>query len=121
MKLTAFAAVPNDMLELGPTWIERYIRTLLVESYSVGLEYGFVNGKGPASNEPIGLMKDVSANGAVSDKTSSGTLTFAPSQFGETVARELYGVVNALSTDAEGQRKEAVELCPGLQAGSILP
>ena len=108
LKLTAFAAVPNDMLELGPTWIERYIRTLLVESYSVGLEYGFVNGKGPASNEPIGLMKDVSANGAVSDKASSGTLTFAPSQFGETVARELYGVVNALSTDAEGNSRKVL-------------
>ena len=108
LKLTAFAAVPNDMLELGPTWIERYIRTLLVESYSVGLEYGYVNGKGPASNEPIGLMKDVSANGAVSDKASSGTLTFAPSQFGETVARELYGVVNALSTDAEGKSRKVL-------------
>ncbi|MGM9923175.1 MAG: phage major capsid protein, partial [Bacillus sp. (in: firmicutes)] len=29
LKLTAFAAIPNDMLELGPEWIERYVRTLL--------------------------------------------------------------------------------------------
>jgi len=33
LKLTAFAVVPNDMLELGPVWVERFTRTLLVESY----------------------------------------------------------------------------------------
>lgn len=35
LKLTAFAVIPKDMLELGPVWVERYVRTLLVESYSV--------------------------------------------------------------------------------------
>ena len=108
LKLTAFAVIPNDMIELGPEWIERYVRTLLVESYSVGLEYGYVNGKGPASNEPIGLTKDVAANGAVSDKASSGTLTFAPSQYGEIVAGELYGVVKALSTDEKGNSRRVL-------------
>src|SRR5699024_4957150 len=33
LKLTAFAVVPKDMLELGPEWIERYTRELLVEAY----------------------------------------------------------------------------------------
>lgn len=107
LKLTAFAVIPNDMLELGPVWVERYVRTLLVESYSVGLEYGFVNGRGSAQSEPIGLMKDVNADtGAVTDKVSSGTLTFAPSQFGEVVAGELYEVVKALSTDAKGKARK---------------
>lgn len=102
-KLTAFAVIPNDMLELGPVWIERYVRTLLVESYSVGLEFGYVNGRGPGVNEPIGLLKDVDpATSAITDKVSSGTLTFAPSDKGEVVAGELYGVVSALSTDADG-------------------
>jgi len=107
-KLTAFAVIPNDMLELGPVWVERYVRTVIVESYSVGLEYGYVNGKGPTASEPIGLMKDVAVNGAVSDKVSSGTLTFAPSQYGEVVAGELYGVVKALSVDAEGKSRKAL-------------
>lgn len=107
LKLTAFAVIPNDMLELGPVWVERYVRTLLVETYSVGLEYGFVNGRGSAQQEPVGLMKDVDAGtGAVTDKTSSGTLTFAPSQYGETVAGELYNVVKALSTDAAGKARK---------------
>lgn len=107
LKLTAFAVIPNDMLDLGPEWVERYVRTLLVESYSVGLEYGFVNGRGPAQSEPIGLMKDVDTeNGAITDKTSQGTLTFAPSQYGEIIAGELYGVVNALSTNAKGKTRK---------------
>ena len=88
MKLTAFAAIPNDMLELGPAWVERFVRTLLVEVYSTGLENGFVNGTG--ANQPIGLMKDVNPDTqAVTDKASSGTLTFAPSEYGEVVAGEL--------------------------------
>ncbi|TEA84582.1 phage major capsid protein [Bacillus thuringiensis] len=109
LKLTAFAAIPNDMLELGPVWVERYVRTLLVESYSVGLEFGFVNGGGSVAHQPVGLMKDVNATtGAVTDKKSSGTLTFAPSQFGEVVAGELYEVVKALSTDAKGKSRKVL-------------
>ncbi|MEC1377357.1 phage major capsid protein [Heyndrickxia oleronia] len=107
LKLTSFAAIPNDMLELGPVWVERYVRTLLIETYSVGLEYGFVNGRGSAQQEPIGLMKNVDAEtGAVTDKTSSGTLTFAPSEYGEIVAGELYEVVKALSTNAKGKSRK---------------
>jgi len=104
LKLTAFAAIPNDMLELGPVWIERYVRTVLVESYSTGLEFGLVNGGGTVAKQPVGLIKDVDvATGAVTTKTSSGTLTFAPSANGETVAGELFTVVSALSKDATGK------------------
>lgn len=108
LKLTAFAVIPKDMLELGPEYVERYVRALLVESYSVGLEYGLVNGRGPAQNEPIGLMKDVAENGAVTDKTSSGVLTFAPSQFGEVVAGELHDVIKSLSTDEKGKARKVL-------------
>ncbi|WP_217580418.1 phage major capsid protein [Lysinibacillus sp. GbtcB16] len=109
LKLTAFAAIPKDMLELGPEYVERYVRELLVESYSVGLEYGLVNGRGPAQNEPIGLMKNVdSSTGAVTDKTSSGTLTFAPSEFGQVVAGELHDVIKALSKDAKDKSRKVL-------------
>lgn len=106
-KLTSFAAIPNDMIELGPIWLERYVRTLLVESYSTGLEFGFVRGGGATANQPVGLDKDVAADtGAVTAKTSSGTLTFAPSTFGETVAGELHGVLSTLSTNAKGDSRQ---------------
>ncbi|BAM46345.1 phage major capsid protein [Amphibacillus xylanus] len=109
LKLTAFAVIPKDMLDLGPEWVERYVRELLVESYSVGLEYGLVNGRGPAQSEPVGLTKNVDADtGAVTDKTSEGTLTFAPSQFGEVVAGELHDVIKALSTDEKGKARKVL-------------
>ncbi|MGG0889938.1 phage major capsid protein [Cytobacillus horneckiae] len=105
LKLTAFAVLPNDMIELGPVWVERFVRTVAVETISVGLEYGFVNGNG--QSQPIGLMKDKNPEtGAITDKSSSGKLTFAPSEKGEVVAGELYQVVNALSTDAEGKSRK---------------
>lgn len=108
LKLTAFAVIPKDMLDLGPEWVERYTRTVLVESYSVGMEYGLVNGRGPSQNEPTGLMKDVSENGAVTDKAATGTLTFAPSEFGEVVSGELHGVIKNLSTDAKGKSRKVL-------------
>ena len=109
LKLTAFAVIPKDMLELGPVWVERYVRTLLVESYSVGLEYGLVNGRGPAQNEPIGLMKNVDKeSGAVTTKTATGTLTFAPSQFGEIIAGELHDVIKALAVDEDGKSRKVL-------------
>ncbi|TYR81111.1 phage major capsid protein [Priestia megaterium] len=109
LKLTAFAAIPNDMLELGPVWVERFVRTVLIESYTVGLEFGFVNGGGAVVSQPVGLMKDVDpATGAITTKESSGTLTFAPSQYGEKVAGELYEVVKALSTNAKGKARKVL-------------
>ncbi len=109
LKLTAFAAIPNDMIELGPEWTERYTRTLLVESYSVGLEFGFVNGGGAAVDQPVGLMKNVDpVTGAVTDKTATGTLTFEPSDKGTIVAGELYGVIKELSTDSAGATRKVM-------------
>ena len=105
MKLTAFAVIPDDMLALGPVWVERYVRTVIVETYSVGLENGFVNGTG--ANQPIGLMRDVNPiTSAVTTKVSQGNLTFEPSAYGEVISGELYQVVKALSTDAEGKARK---------------
>ncbi|WP_368895777.1 phage major capsid protein [Priestia megaterium] len=102
LKLTAFAAIPDDMLQLGPVWVERYVRTVIVEAYAVGLESGFVNGNG--NNQPVGLLKDVNAEtGAVTDKASSGTLTFKP---GRTTVIELKDVVKGLSKNAKGKNRK---------------
>ena len=34
------------MLKLGAVWVERYVRTMITEAMSVGLERGFVAGTG---------------------------------------------------------------------------
>jgi len=116
LKLTAFIPIAKDMLKLGPAWVERYVRTILVEAMRVGLERGYVTGGGPAQNEPIGLLKNVDKDsGAVSDKESAGTLTFKP---GRTTINELKGVVKKLAEklDHEGNVKDK----PRKVAGKIV-
>lgn len=92
LKLTAFVPLANDMLQLGPVWIERYVRTMITEAMAVGLERGFVAGNG--QSQPTGLLYQVAENGAVTLKESAGTLTFRP---GRTTINELKGVVEKLS------------------------
>ena len=106
LKLTAFGVIPDDMLMLGPTWVERYMRTLLVEVLSTGLENGYINGKGPNQSEPIGLTKDVDpGTGNVTDKVSSGTLTLVDSERGAVIKDGLKEAVKALSVDANGDSR----------------
>jgi len=97
-KLTAFVVVPNDLEEYGPEWVERFVRAQIVEAISTALELAYINGSG--QDQPVGLMKDVAADtGAVTDKASSGTLTFADA---ETTVKELHGVMGKLSVDEDG-------------------
>lgn len=57
-KLSAWFVISNDFLELGPDWIDPYIRQILADFIAVGLENGMVNGTG--SKMPIGMIRDVS-------------------------------------------------------------
>ncbi|AUJ26553.1 Phage capsid family protein [Virgibacillus dokdonensis] len=66
LKLTAFLPIANDMLKLGPVWVERYVRTIIKEAMAVGLERGFVAGNGQSM--PIGLLYEKQENGAIVEK-----------------------------------------------------
>jgi hypothetical protein len=89
-KLSSFAVVPLDMLELGADFIDRYIRALLVESIALGLEYGIVKGKGV--NEPVGLIRDIhegvsySTTDGYPAKTAVEVVSFEPAAYGELCA-----------------------------------
>ena len=56
-KLSAFLPVSKAMLDLGPAWLDSYVRQVLYEALANGLEHGIVQGKG--KDEPIGMMKQV--------------------------------------------------------------
>jgi hypothetical protein len=105
LKLTAFIPLANDMLKLGPVWVERYVRTMITEAMKVGLERGFVAGTG--KNEPIGLLKDPSGsvvNGVYPDKKPVGTVTFEP---GRKTINELKGVVKLLAKKLNADGSDA--------------
>ena len=91
-KLSAFAVIPLDMLELGPVFVDSYIRALLVEAIALGLEYGIVKGKGVAG-EPIGLVRDIHTGVSVSQtegyplKTAIPVTSFDPVNYGMLCAK----------------------------------
>lgn len=60
LKLSAFIPMCKAMLDLGPEWLDRYIREILYEALANGLEYGIVNGTG--KDEPIGMIRQVGDN-----------------------------------------------------------
>lgn len=57
LKLSAFLPVCKAMLELGPEWLDNFIRQTLYEALSNGLEAGIVTGDG--NKKPIGMTRQV--------------------------------------------------------------
>ena len=90
-KLSAYAFIERGMLDLGPTFLDGYIRTVLKEALYDGLEYGIVMGTG--HNEPIGLIRDIHEGVSVNSstgypaKTKEKVTSFAPKEYGALVAK----------------------------------
>lgn len=64
LKLSAFIPVCKAMLELGPEWLDDFVRQVLYEALANGLEYGIVTGNG--NDQPIGMDRQVGPNVTVS-------------------------------------------------------
>ena len=90
-KLSAFVAIQLDMLDLGPVFLDAYIRRCLLEALACGLEDGIVNGTG--LNQPIGLIRDIHEGVSVSTstgypaKTKINVTDFTPKTYGNLVAQ----------------------------------
>lgn len=59
-KLSAYMYATEDMLDLGPRWVDAFTRSVLSEALSCGLERGIVDGSG--LREPIGMTRDYTAD-----------------------------------------------------------
>ena len=66
-KLSAFMPISKDMLQVGPQWLDAYIRAILSEAIAYGLEEGIINGTG--KNQPIGMIRDIHEGVEVSSTT----------------------------------------------------
>lgn len=60
LKLSAFMPVCKAMLDLGPEWLDDFVRQVLYEAYANGLEAGCVAGDG--NGKPIGMNRQVGDN-----------------------------------------------------------
>ena len=66
-KLSAYAVIEKDMLDLGPVFLDGYIRTCLKEAILAGLEEGIIKGTGV--NQPIGLIRNIGKSVSFSPET----------------------------------------------------
>lgn len=91
-KLSAFIFLNKDMLDLGPEFLDAYVRETLKEAIALGLEYGIINGIG-VNGEPVGLIRDISKDVNINQETgypekeAIKVNNFMPQKYGELVAR----------------------------------
>lgn len=91
LKLTAYAVIPQDMLDLGPSFLDKYIRTILKEALYAALEKAIVSGSG--KDEPVGLNRDIhegvsfSTSTGYPEKTAIQVTNFLPANYGPLVAK----------------------------------
>ena len=90
-KLSAYAIIELGMLDLGPTFLDGYVRAVLSEAIMAGLEAAIVKGTGVS--EPIGLIKDIhegvsfSSTTGYPDKEKIAVKSFAPAEYGALLAQ----------------------------------
>ena len=94
-KATCYVVVPKDLKDTGVTWIDAFVRAQIKEAYAVAFAKMAIEGRGSNSSEPVGLMKEIDADtGAVTDKVSAGTFTFADA---DTAIEEFTDALSKLS------------------------
>ena len=90
-KLSAFVSVPQDMLLLGPTFIDAYVRTIMKDAIAVGIEKAIVSGDG--INSPVGLDRDIhkgvsfSTSTGYPQKTAIKVTDFSPKTYGNLISK----------------------------------
>ena len=89
-KLSAFIPVSKSMLDLGPVWLDRFVRAMLSESIAIALEQGIVAGTG--KDQPVGMIKDLEGSvslGVYSDKEATPLNDLLPETLGTSVVAPL--------------------------------
>ena len=94
-KLSAYCFIEKGMLDLGPTFLDGYIRAILREALAAGLELAVVDGNGV--DQPIGLNRDIhngvtmnTASGYPKKTSGQGLYTatsFTPTEYGTLVSK----------------------------------
>ncbi len=104
-KLSAFIPVAKSMLDLGPAWMDKYIRTILAEALYFGVEEGIINGTG--KEMPIGMNRQVGEGVTVTDgvyplKTAVAVTSLDPVTYGT--------LIGGMAIDAKGNQRVVTEV-----------
>ena len=103
-KLTAYMLVTNDMLDLGPAFVESYVRATIAEALANGLEAAIVDGDG--LKKPVGMTRDFTKS--LNPSTGYPRKTAVPvTDFGvDTFA----GILNTLSTTRLNNKRDVASV-----------
>lgn len=101
-KLSAYMFTTEDMLALGPQWVDRYVRAVLADALSAGLETGMVDGNGLKC--PIGMTRNFAGaldpSTGYARKSATSVVTLDPATYGT--------LLSTLTTDGNTGRQRAV-------------
>lgn len=112
-KLSAFLPMCKAMLDLGPEWLDRYLRAILYEAIANGLEDGIINGRGVAEGaadpddyiyEPIGMIRDLTNFNVATGYAAKAAIPvsdFSPENYG--------GLISQLSVGPNGLNRTVTE------------
>ncbi len=100
-KLSAFLPVAKSMLDLGPKWMDRYVRVILFESIANGVEEGIAVGTG--KDMPIGMNRQVGEGVTVTDgvypeKDTVALTAFDPVTYGN--------LISGMAVNANGKSRK---------------
>jgi len=86
-KLSAYAVIPMGLLDLGKTFLDAYIRTILKDAIASALEDAIVNGDG--NGKPIGLARKLSGalDGVYPEKDAVAVTDFGVKSMGTLIAK----------------------------------
>ena len=127
--------VSQDMLDLGPEWLDRYVREVMYEALAFALEYGIINGTG--KNMPIGMIRDLKGavvDGEYPEKEATKVTDLEPATYGDILAdlaknekgftrvvRNLIMVVNPVDYFRKIMPATTIRRPDGTYANDVLP
>lgn len=101
-KLSAYMFATQDMLALGPQWVDRYVRAILADALAAGLETAIVDGDGV--KKPIGMTRNFTGNFNQSTgyarKTATAVTKLDPATYGT--------LLKTLATDGLTSKPRAI-------------
>ncbi len=106
-KLSAFAVIEKGMLDLGPAFLDGYIRQCLYEALAAGLELAIISGTG--AKQPTGLIRNIARDVSFNKETGYplkeqiAVTDFTPASYGALVAR--------LAKTEKGKKRKFTEVC----------
>ena len=102
-KLSAYMFCTEDMLALGPQWVDRYVRAVLADALAAGLEVGIVDGNGLKS--PIGMTRNFTGaldpSTGYARKSATSVVTLDPTTYG--------ALLSTLATDGNTGKPRTVK------------